>query len=606
MGRATSAAVIALGAAVAGVLAATARVPPGGPTRAQIDQVVAEVDASLREAAASARSRAQTLAELPRMPYAVASDATTVRDLTDVELAFRPKTNETIEIAQVPRRGGAPVSLLRIPADSRVEAPLATPGVHLVVSGPTLRVVAVVRIEPSERADELYGAMAVSQLPDMGPVMPLLVPLGGGVRLETASGAVGIGRPLPEGDTIAIPLGGETGQGARVVAPGTRPAGWNAGPLAGAIAAALIGLVAGVILWRRRGPGAVSREIPTTLPTVAQFGAGSRPELPGSLRIGRYTVVRRLGSGGMADVYLARAEGEAGFERLVALKVIQDEMAASPKFVSHFLDEARLASQLNHPNVVAITDLGKADDKYVIAMEFVDGSDLERLIHSIAARQALIPVRIALGIARRICDGLHYAHTAVDARGEPLHLVHRDVKSANVFISKGGEVKVGDFGIARIAGDMRLAKTEIGEVKGTPAYMAPEHRIGQDVDRRADLYAVGAICYELLTGRVINLDLAMLAHLGREGWPHLQPPSAVRPELPPELDAVVLRAMQFAREDRQASCEEMELALAEIVDRHGLAVTDKAIAQWIRDELALMPRRPATASDGQSGGQAAG
>jgi hypothetical protein len=610
-GRATGAAVIAIGAAAAGALLATARVPAGGPTRAQVDLVVAEVDASLREAAAAARSRAQTLAELPRLSVAVVTDAATVRNLTDEELAFRPRPNETIEIGQVPREGGSAISLLRIPADSKLALPLERPGVYLVVDGAAARVAAVVHVQSTARdvlAEQRLGAVAVSQLPDMGPVMPLLVPLGG-ARLETARGSLAVGRPLPDGETIAVPLSG-AGQGARLVVPAPRPAGWKAVQVGGAIAIALGALVAAALLLRR---GRRIARIPGELPPVVDFGAGARTQLPEQLRIGRYTVLRRLGSGGMADVYLARAEGEAGFERLVALKVIQDAMVANPKFVSHFLDEARLASQLNHPNIVAITDLGKADDKYVIAMEFIDGSDLERLIHAAAARGAEIPVRVGLGIARRICDGLHHAHTAVDARGEPLHLVHRDVKSANVFVSKEGEVKVGDFGIARIAGDMRLARTEIGEVKGTPAYMAPEHRIGQDVDRRADLYAVGAICYELLTGRVINLDLAMLAHLGREGWPHLQPPSAVRPELPPELDGVVLRAMQFAREDRYASCEELELALAEVVDRHGLAVTDKAIAQWVREDLALRPARAATASGqpagqsaGQSGGQAAG
>ncbi|HEY8142613.1 MAG TPA: serine/threonine-protein kinase, partial [Kofleriaceae bacterium] len=304
---------------------------------------------------------------------------------------------------------------------------------------------------------------------------------------------------------------------------------------------------------------------------------------------GRYIVLKRLGSGGMADVYLARAEGEAGFERLVALKVMLDEFSRNPKFVSHFLDEARLAPRLVHPNIVAVTDLGKEGDSYIIAMEYVDGADLAHLVQSVAARRAEIPAGVALGIVRRVCDGLHFAHTAVDSDGNPLHLVHRDVKSANVFVARNGSVKVGDFGIAKIAGASRTAKTEIGEVKGTAAYMAPEHRTGQDVDARADVYAVGAICYELLTGRTINLDLAMLAHLGREGWPHLAPPSSVRRDLPPELDAVVFRAMAFERDDRFPSCEALEQAVAEIADRHGLAAGDKVIARWIAAELELLP-----------------
>ena len=244
---------------------------------------------------------------------------------------------------------------------------------------------------------------------------------------------------------------------------------------------------------------------------------------------------------------------------------------------------------------MAVTDLGKEGDSYIIAMEYVNGADLSRLVQSAAARKEQIPVSVALAIVRRICDGLHFAHTAVNGDGHPLHLVHRDVKSANVFVARNGSVKVGDFGIAKIAGASRTAKTEIGEVKGTAAYMAPEHRTGQDVDARADVYAVGAICYELLTGREINLDLAMLAHLGRDGWPHLAPLSVVRPELPPELDAVVFRAMAFEREDRFASCEALEQAVAEIVQRHGLEAGDKVIARWITGELAHLPacgRRP--------------
>jgi serine/threonine-protein kinase len=230
-------------------------------------------------------------------------------------------------------------------------------------------------------------------------------------------------------------------------------------------------------------------------------------------------------------------------------------------------------------------------------MEYIDGADLERLLQGSVARQALIPVDVALAIARHICDGLHFAHTALDRDGEPLGLVHRDVKSANVFVSRNGEVKVGDFGIAKVAGRMRTARTEIGEVKGTAAYMAPEQRAGLDVDLRADVYAVGALCYELLTGRVINLDLAMLAHLGRTGWPHLEAPSAVRPALPPELDEVVFRTMAFDREERYPTCQALQEALAEIVDRHGLGASDRAIAQWIGEELAAWPDLPAPSDD---------
>jgi len=600
VGRASSLAVVAISAAAAGSLVAGARVPARGPTRADLDSIAAEIDARMREVAASARSRAQTLADLPRLALAVATDAPTVRDLTQDELAFRPGPNETIEIAQVLRSGASPVSLLRIPSDSQTAVPLASPGVHLVRDGASLRAAAVARIEPRERSDELFGVVAVS-LPLALPSPPaLLAALGGGLRLETPAGPVPIGGPLAEdAGTTSVDLTSELGRGARLVGPGRASGGWSAGLLALASGIAALGLVVAGLLWRRgprdRYPAPPSeptrRRGPTQPPPTERLDPG--PDVPESFRLGRYSAIRLLGSGGMADVWLARAEGEAGFERLVALKVVQDAMVSNPKFVSHFLDEARLASQLVHPNIIAITDLGRADDKYYIAMEYIDGADLERLIHSVVRRQARVPPGVALAIVRHICDGLHFAHTAVDRHGEPLRLVHRDVKSANVFVARTGAVKVGDFGIAKAAGPDRAVRTEIGEIKGTAAYMSPEQRIGHEVDRRADIYGVGAICYELLTGRVINLDFAMLAHLGREGWPHLPAPSTVRPELPPELDSIVFCAMAFDPEARFSTCEALDMALAAVVERHGLGASDKVIARWIAEELALLPERPA-------------
>ena len=472
-------------------------------------------------------------------------------------------------------------------------APLTTPGIHLIESGGVLRVAAVVELEPRERADEIIGVVAVTRVPDMKGVTSLLAPVGGGVVLDTEVGAIPIGRAIArERGTTAVGLGSDTSRGVRLIAPAPMPGGWRTDRLAIAGGLALLGLVGAVLLWRRgrpTGAAGLPRLSHVSPDAIDAIVPPRRSDRQSGVRVGRYIVLKRLGSGGMADVYLARAEGEAGFERLVALKVMLDEFARNPKFVSHFLDEARLAPRLDHPNIVAVTDLGKEGDSYIIAMEYVDGADLSRLVQSAAARKEQIPIGVALAIVRRICDGLHFAHTAVDGDGHPLHLVHRDVKSANVFVARNGSVKVGDFGIAKIAGASRTAKTEIGEVKGTAAYMAPEHRTGQDVNARADVYAVGAICYELLTGREINLDLAMLAHLGRDGWPHLAPLSVVRPELPPELDAVVFRAMAFERGDRFASCEALEQAVAEIVQRHGLEAGDKVIARWITGELAHLP-----------------
>jgi serine/threonine-protein kinase len=410
----------------------------------------------------------------------------------------------------------------------------------------------------------------------------------------------------------------------------------DTGFLAGAAACALLGLGTAVALARRGGAGAGESggavtgvvtpggPAPSGGPVVITPGAGGTPprvsraedvpeearalgsartELGGSSasvastagaalapapvtpgRFGRYTLVRTLGAGGMAEVYLARAMGEAGFEKDVALKIMHKNLSTDPKVVDLFLDEARLVSRLAHPNIVQISDLGRSGDDYFIAMEYIDGWDLHRLVKACAAAGQHVPLRVGLTIVRKVCDGLHAAHTAHDAEGRPLELVHRDVKAENVLCSRAGAVKVGDFGIAKA--NQQLHKTQLGELKGTAAYMAPEHRTGQVVDRRADVYGVGAIAYEVLTGGEINLDLAMLAHLGRQGWPHLKPPSEVRPELPRELDAIVFKALAYDKEERWDSCAAFEEALEAVAEKHGLAASDKVVAQWVNEAIA--------------------
>jgi serine/threonine-protein kinase len=326
---------------------------------------------------------------------------------------------------------------------------------------------------------------------------------------------------------------------------------------------------------------------PSSAPPSAQAGAAAAPSLvepeegAGPRRIGRYTVVRELGVGGMAEVLLARATGEAGFEKLVALKVLQPHMARQPMVVEHFLDEARLASRLVHPNIVQTIDLGRAGAEYFIAMEYVEGSDLERLLAASRAAGAAVPLRVAFTVVARVLDGLHAAHTASSADGKPLGIVHRDVKAANVFVARNGAVKVGDFGIAKANEDARGARTEVGQVKGTAAYMSPEHRTGEAVDARSDLYSAAAVAYEVFTGREINVDLVRLAHLGRAGWPHLELPSKLRPDLPPEVDAVLMRALAYERADRFPSCAALAEALEEIAARSGIGLSDKAVAQWV-------------------------
>jgi serine/threonine-protein kinase len=297
----------------------------------------------------------------------------------------------------------------------------------------------------------------------------------------------------------------------------------------------------------------------------------------------------------MAEVFLARAEGEAGFGKLVAFKVLQPAFASNPAVVDLFLDEARLVAGLDHPNIVQTHDLGRAGDRYFIAMEYVDGSDVARLIEMVRARGAHVPVPAALAILCRVCDGLHAAHSAVGPDGQPLWLVHRDVKSANVFVSRTGAIKIGDFGIAKATHAVRISRTEVGQVKGTPGTMAPEQRLGQEVDRRADVYGVGAIAYELLSGAPVNLDLVALAARGIAGWPHLPPLGSFRGDVPPELEAIIWKALAYEPGHRFADCAALEAALRTVGAQVGIA-EDKEIGIWARGELDRAATRDAGAA----------
>ncbi|HEY0992579.1 MAG TPA: serine/threonine-protein kinase, partial [Kofleriaceae bacterium] len=316
-------------------------------------------------------------------------------------------------------------------------------------------------------------------------------------------------------------------------------------------------------------PGASASLVPSNI------GAGAM--------IGRWEVVRRLGSGGMADVYLAQSKGEAGFEKLVAIKVMHSHLARNQRAVDHFLDEARLAARIHHPNVVAILDLGKIGNDYVIVMEYVDGVDLERLLACARQGGRPIPISVALAILCRICDGLDAAHRATSPDGTPLGIIHRDVKSANVLVSRQGIIKVVDFGIAKAANQVHF--TYAGETKGTPSMMAPEQRVGEQVDVRADVYSVAAVGYEILTGRAVNLDLAALAHLGVENWPHLPLPSSLRPDLPRELDEILLHAMAFERDRRPPDCAAFESTCDALIKKYNLVASDKDIGRWVESEL---------------------
>ncbi len=306
---------------------------------------------------------------------------------------------------------------------------------------------------------------------------------------------------------------------------------------------------------------------------------------------GRYQLLEPLASGGMAEVWRARATGPAGVEKEVALKLVRGEHGASSDFARMLVEEARLAARLTHANVVQVFELVEAGGRHAIAMELVRGHDLGRVLEQ--ARQA--GVRLGLPRALHLCvevaRGLDYAHRLADG-GRPLGVVHRDVSPHNVLVSFEGEVKLADFGIARAMSQAGL--TDPGTVKGKVAYMAPEQARGEPLDARADVFALGVLCWELCAGRRLfarDGDAATLAALLAPE--PVSPPSAWNEAVPPELDEALLAALARDPEVRTASAGELGSALAAVLLRLVRSPQDLDLRAFMRQLWPEGPEGPA-------------
>ena len=300
-------------------------------------------------------------------------------------------------------------------------------------------------------------------------------------------------------------------------------------------------------------------------------------EPPVPVRLGRYELLGRLAIGGMAEIYLARLAGEAGFEKIVVVKRLLPELVASRTFVAMFLDEGKLVSRLDHPNICEVHELGRDGNEYFLAMPYLDGIAVSGLI----ARRDTDPrtrQRIAASIVVQACAGLHYAHELRDADGEPLGLVHRDVTPSNLFATTAGVIKVLDFGIAKVRG--ATTETEAGMVKGKAQYMAPEQLLGGAVDRRCDVFMLGIVLFELATGtRLFARDSDYLAARAilEEPIPRAE---AIEPALA-EVIAHALARDPIARPvDARAFAREIEAA---VVGLGGIA-TPHEIAAALTEE----------------------
>ncbi len=330
-------------------------------------------------------------------------------------------------------------------------------------------------------------------------------------------------------------------------------------------------------------PGPAAR--PPAPPPPARVPAKSAaPAAPGRAaligsRFGQYVIEEHIATGGMAEVFKARMVGMEGFQKTVAIKRILSNLNDSDEFVHMFIDEAKLAAQLNHSNIIQIFDLGKVEGAHYIAMEFIEGRDLRSILAECQERGRTLPVALALQVASLLASALDYAHKKRDFEDRELGLVHRDVSPQNVLISYEGDVKLCDFGIAKAAS--KASQTRAGALKGKLQYMSPEQAWGKTIDHRSDIFSLGLVLYEMLTGEKVFKGESELSVLEQVRDPIIAAPSSHNPELGPDVDRIVFRALDPDRETRYQSALDLQRDLEGVMRSQGLAADRAAIAAFL-------------------------
>jgi serine/threonine protein kinase len=299
---------------------------------------------------------------------------------------------------------------------------------------------------------------------------------------------------------------------------------------------------------------------------------------------GKYLLLERINVGGMAEVFTAKAFGVEGFERILAIKKILPTMAEDEEFITMFIDEARISVQLNHANVVHIHELGKHEDTYFIAMEYVAGRDLRTLLERYRRRKEIMPTAQAVFIASKLCEGLDYAHRKKDARGQDLCIIHRDVSPQNILVSYEGEVKIIDFGIAKAAN--RSQKTQAGILKGKFGYMSPEQVRGMQIDRRSDIFAVGVILYEMLTGEKLFVGESDFSTLEKVRNAEVPLPRQFNPNIPAGLEKVLLKALTREPEERYQWASDLQEDLMRFLLAGDAIYSSKHLSVFMKEVFA--------------------
>jgi len=297
-------------------------------------------------------------------------------------------------------------------------------------------------------------------------------------------------------------------------------------------------------------------------------------------RFGDYVIIKNLAAGGMAVVYLARKKGMQGFTKPVAMKVILPQFATNRDFIEMFLNEARLAVHLTHSNIAQILDLGEIGGQYFISMEFCHGADLQQISRKTRKSGKLLPLPYAAKILSQACEGMYYAHTKVDDQGVPLGIVHRDISPHNVLLTFDGLAKIIDFGIAKAR--ITAKEEEDGVLKGKFSYMSPEQIRGMPIDPRSDVFALGIVLWEICTGASLYREKSELLTMEAILRKPVPKPRELRGDMPPDLEAIILKALTKRAVDRFQSAHEMAQALEGYLNRSGWNVGTPHLAEFMR------------------------
>jgi len=300
-----------------------------------------------------------------------------------------------------------------------------------------------------------------------------------------------------------------------------------------------------------------------------------------------YYLLRHIATGGMAEIFLAKQIGLEGFEKLLVIKKILKQYAQNPDFISMFLDEAKLAAKLDHPNIIRIYDFGKEKQSYYIAMEYIAGEDLRTILRKISREGSLIPIQHALQIVSSICEGLDHAHKKKDAFGKSLNIIHRDISPQNIMISYEGNVKILDFGIAKAT--TQSQETEAGVLKGKYAYMSPEQAKGKKLDHRSDIFAVGILLYEMLTSKRLFKAENQLDTLRKLVYEEIPSPKLVNPDIPDNLVKILMKALSKDVDERYQTAREFQNDIEEFLAKEQIIAstnrTSKYMQEIFKDEI---------------------